>query len=59
MTRRLLALSVLVLTAVGVVAATPAAAEAPEPKTHVLCVGASNGPQDPFDGICVWVPLPV
>lgn len=57
MTRRLLVLVVSALCAVGVLAATPAAAGDEEPKTHVVCVGG-NTENGPFDGICVWVPLP-
>ncbi len=56
MTRRLAALLLAVL-ALGVASAGPASAGS-EPTTHVVCVGGSADPDGPFDGVCVWAPLP-
>ncbi len=57
MTRRRLALALTALCALGLLAANPASADEPQPKTHVLCVGG-NSSNGPFEGVCVWAPLP-
>ncbi len=56
MTRRLTAVLLAAL-AMGVLLAAPASAD-PGSKMHVVCVGGSADPDGPFDGICVWAPLP-
>lgn len=59
MTRRLAAL---LLGAAALVAVAGPASAAGSPvelqRTHVVCVGGSNDPSS-FEGVCVWVPLPV
>ncbi len=43
----------------GAAAADPTTpGSVPLRRVHVLCVGGSNDPSA-FEGVCVWVPLPV
>lgn len=58
MTRRLV-LAAVALAATGAFAgqalAAPARAQL-NPKDPGICIGGTNDPQGPMEGICVWIP---